>query len=207
VGALRMVGSIDSPNCHATLTGLETNFSSGSLVARTVFMLAWYDHAGKLKEVLLPVETDDLELGFGLRINNNTNGWLALPAVLFTPEGDALNIFAECSVTNPNGIPSIGMWECGRFKTVDLTGIVLPNRMQHSFSFTADGQGYGGMGYDRITVWTRTVSHTRPTGRSYSADAAEVATVRIISRKEAAKLMAEYELAPPRSWYVSDCRF
>ena len=79
-------------------------------------------------ELVLPVQTGE---GFALIAENPTSMMAAFPARLGNPEGNWLNVFAECDITDPAHMPSTGgMMEAMPHDNVTFDGLFLPERMQ-----------------------------------------------------------------------------
>lgn len=169
-------------------------------------------------ELILPV---CVGAGFELKAENSTTLMAAFPARLGTSEGDWLNLFAECEVTDPARMPSTGgMLEAMPNDSVAFDGLQLPGSRRAPFVVNAGGTRHNDRSYDRIEVSYRFPSNpdaipgvpvgARPKGRdvsigtgpvvdggrtitdlAYEEEAHLLGVVRLVDRVEMTRLLAE----------------
>lgn len=170
----------------------------------------------QMGELMLPVQ---MGKGFALIAENPTPLMAAFPARLGSPEGDWLNVFAECDITDPAHMPSTGgMMEAMPLDNVTFDGLFLPESQKAPFVVDEGGTRRGGKCYDRIEVCYRlpldpaatpgmpsgTVSRgmsigTGPvetqdriiTNVQYQPAAHSFGVIRIVDRAEMARMLAE----------------
>lgn len=114
---------------------------------RRVFMLQ------RDTELLLPVEPG---LNFGVHVQNHTKALHAFPSRLLNADGEAINVYAECPITDPRFMPSTGgMWEARAGDIVRIDAFQLPEQRKQKFIADPEGLGYKGKNFDRIQVCGR----------------------------------------------------
>ncbi len=124
---------------------------SVSLFASSGPYLGFFVRNRQTNELMLPVQPGG---HCAVRASNDGVIMAAFPARLGTADGEWLNVFAECAVTDPAYMPSHGgMATAAPDKGVNFDGLRFTSGQRMPFSVNEDaGISYGGRSYGYLEV-------------------------------------------------------
>jgi len=187
-GFVEQVVRVVSRGCSSTTTV--------SLFAASGSHCGFFVRDLRTNELILPVRVGS---GITLCVENNTALMAAFPTRLGNSAGEWLNIFPECTITDPAAMPpAVGMLEARPNFTVRVDGLCLPGELKAPFVAQAEGVYCSGGCYDHIEVCYRLPSgldvgqghHDEPTSYVYDQVAHSFGVIKLMSRGLMQSLLA-----------------